>query len=125
MWKQLIETLTPDHEFGPPALWADVSLAEEKLAISFPDDLRNLLFEANGVQGEYGLGLIWPVERIVADNLRFRTFERFKDMYMPFDALLFLRTRVTAISLLFQSRMVLSTGSMSLRGTMRMTVALG
>ena len=89
MWKQLIAGLTPDHEFGPPALWAEVTLAEEKLGIKFPDDLRNLLFETNGVQGQYGLGLIWPLERIVADNARFRANEDFKDLYMPFDSLLF------------------------------------
>lgn len=82
MWKQLIEALTPDREFGPPALWVEVTLAEETLGIKFPDDLRNLLFESNGVQGEYGLGLIWPLERIVTDNASFRT-------YMPFDSLLF------------------------------------
>ena len=89
MWKLLIETLTPDHEFEPPALRAEVTLAEEKLGVKFPDDLRNLLFETNGVHGQYGLGLIWPLERIVADNTSFRTNEHFKDLYMSFDSLLF------------------------------------
>ena len=82
MWKQFSEALTPDREFGPPALWAEVTLAGEKLGIKFPDDLRNLLFETNGVHGQYGLGLIWPLERIVADNTRFRANEHFKDLYI-------------------------------------------
>lgn len=89
MWKQLIEKLSPDHEFFPPALWADVTIAGEKLGVAFPDDLKGLLRETNGVHGEYGLGLIWPVERIVEDNLNFRTSELFREIYMPFDALLF------------------------------------
>ena len=89
MWKQLIESLTPDHEFGPPVAWSEIALAEEKLGITFPEDLRNLLLETNGVQGQYGLGLIWPIHRIVDDNLHFRTNESFKELYMPFDALFF------------------------------------
>jgi hypothetical protein len=89
MWKQFIEALTPDREFGPPALWAEITLAEEKLGIKFPDDLRNLLFETNGVHGQYRLGLIWPLERIVADNTSFRANEHSKDLHMPFDSLLF------------------------------------
>lgn len=89
MWKQLIEKLSPDHEFFPPALWADVTIAGEKLGVAFPDDLKNLLRETNGVHGEYGLGLIWPVERIVKENLDFRTRKSFKELYMPFDSLLF------------------------------------
>jgi len=89
MWKKLIVSFTPDHEFAPPAAWATVTLAEEKLGVKFPDDLRALLFEANGVLGQYELGLIWPVERIVADNLRFRADHDFKDLYIPFAPLLF------------------------------------
>jgi hypothetical protein len=89
MWKQLIESLTPDCEFAPPALWAEVTLAEDKLRVKFPDHLRSLLLESNGVQGQYGLGLIWPLERIVADNKMFRENEDFRDLYMSFDSLLF------------------------------------
>jgi hypothetical protein len=89
MWKQLIESLSPDHEFAPPAAWSEIALAEEKLGVKVPDDLRALLFETNGVHGQYGLGLVWSFDRIVADNLDFRTKENFKDLYMPFDPLLF------------------------------------
>ena len=89
MWQQLIVSLTPDHEFAAPVAWAELALAEEKLGLQFPDDLRGLLLETNGVQGQYGLGLVWPVERIVGDNVNFRTNEVFKGLYMPFDPLLF------------------------------------
>lgn len=89
MWRELIQGLTPDHEFFPPTTWAEVSISEEKIGVRFPDDLRNLLRETNGVFGQYELGLIWPVERILADNLKFRADGRFREMYMPFDCLLF------------------------------------
>ncbi len=89
MWKQLVESLTAEREFSSPASWAEVTLAEEKLGVRFPDDLRNLLFESNGIMGPYELGLVWPVDRIVADNAMFRENEDFKDLYMPFDSLLF------------------------------------
>ena len=46
-----------------------------------------MLRESNGVRDRYGDGLVWPIERIVADNRMFRT--SFNDLYMPFDALLF------------------------------------
>jgi hypothetical protein len=39
------------------------------------------------VRGESGLGVVWPVERIASDNASFRV--SFRDVYMPFDALVF------------------------------------
>jgi hypothetical protein len=57
--------------------------------VEFPAQLASLLKESNGVQGEYGLGLLWSVERIEEDNLKFRTFPDFRKLYMPFNALLF------------------------------------
>ena len=32
---------------------------------------------------------MWSTERIQQDNIEFRTTEDFKDLYMPFDSLLF------------------------------------
>ena len=54
-----------------------------------PDDLRALLSETNGIEGEYGLALLWPTERIATDNVQFRTNADFADLYMPFDGLVF------------------------------------
>ncbi len=88
-WTDRVKALSPDCEFFSPALWADVTSAEAKLGVRFSDELRQLLFESNGVHGEYGLGLIWPVDRIVKDNLRFRENVAFQELYMPFDPLLF------------------------------------
>lgn len=45
--------------------------------------------ESDGIEGEYDLGLIWLLDRIVEDNLFFRGHTDFKELYMPFDCLLF------------------------------------
>jgi hypothetical protein len=64
--------------------------AERQLGLVLPSDLRAVLRESNGVEGEYELGLLWPLDRIVEDNFRFRTSEDFKSLYMPFSHLLFI-----------------------------------
>jgi len=89
MWKELIGQLHHDLKFFPPASAAMIADAERKLAISFPDDLRELLQESNAVVGPIGLGLVWSVEEIVRTNLEFRGSEEFRGLYAGFDQLLF------------------------------------
>lgn len=89
MWRELIKRLTSDCQFVEPAAYMQIAGAEEALTVRFPDELRSLLQESNGVLGSYGLGLVWPVERIQADNLNFRSNDDFRQLYMPFDPLLF------------------------------------
>jgi hypothetical protein len=48
-----------------------------------------LFNETNGVFDEYNCPLIWSTNQIIKDNLFFRTFNDYKDIYMPFDHLLF------------------------------------
>jgi hypothetical protein len=57
--------------------------------VALPEELRTLLEEADGIVGEYGLGVVWPIARIIEDNLTFRGSKEFRDLYMPFDCLLF------------------------------------
>ena len=59
------------------------------MAVRIPDDLRALLTESNGIDGEHGLGLVWPLQRIVEDNLAFRARPDFHELYMSFTDLLF------------------------------------
>lgn len=89
MWKELIQRLSGECEFAPPASPERIAAAERSLGIDLPGPLRDLLSETDGVQGEYGLGLVWPLDRIVEDNLTCRGNENFRDIYMPFDHLLF------------------------------------
>jgi hypothetical protein len=89
MWRELIRNLAPDCEFCEPAAYMQIAEAEQVLALKFPDELSSLLRESNGIHGSYGLGLVWPIERIREDNLMFRSDEGFRELYMPFDPLLF------------------------------------
>lgn len=88
-WRELVERLAPGCEFSPPATPAQLAAAERSLGVSFPDDLRELLSETNGVVGPAGFGLVWPVERVASDNTAFRSNADFRELYMPFDPLLF------------------------------------
>jgi hypothetical protein len=88
-WRDLVTKLTPDCTFAEPVAHAQIVAAQEALAVIFPDELSSLLQESNGVIGQYGLGLVWPIERIQSENLSFRKNEDFQELYMPFDSLLF------------------------------------
>jgi len=93
-WKEYIQTICvqakcAEANFSEPAEEQALSAAEKQLGMRLPHELRELLAESNGVLGEYDLALIWPIERIVADNRLFREDESFRDLYMPFDGLLF------------------------------------
>jgi hypothetical protein len=48
-----------------------------------------LLRESDGIEGEYGAGLVWSAERIASENLTLRTDTEFASLYIPFDPLLF------------------------------------
>lgn len=89
MWRELIEEVVPAAEVSAPAIGTALSEAAERLGHDLPDALVSLLLESNGLVGEHGLGLVWDLDRIVADNLDFRQRTDYRDLYMPFDPLLF------------------------------------
>lgn len=88
-WREYIQSITPAFAFHPPATLDEIVKEESSLGVVFPVDLRELLQETNGVEGSYGLGLIWNIERMQKDNLDFRRSTDFKNLYMPFNCLLF------------------------------------
>lgn len=75
--------------FSPPASNDELAAAAAALGTALPQQLRELLSETNGVEGEYGLGLVWEVARIAKDNKWFQTNEDYRELYKPFDGLLF------------------------------------
>ncbi|EGR1584616.1 SMI1/KNR4 family protein [Vibrio parahaemolyticus] len=89
MWKHLVSTLENNSRFESPARKLDIDNAEKLLNVSFPRQLQECLQEANGIYGEYDLGLVWPLDKIVHTNLQFRQSPNYKQLYMPFDSLLF------------------------------------
>ena len=76
-------------DFRERAAPQSIRAAEAKLGAPLPSELRDLLSETNGVEGEYGLGLVWTAERIGEDNARFRSDPEFTDLYLPFEGLVF------------------------------------
>lgn len=89
MWQEIVASITDDYRFAPPASEADIAQAEEKLGVAFPRELRAFLLEANGLHAHYGTHLIWSIDRIVSENVELRTTDDYRDLYMPFDCLLF------------------------------------
>lgn len=89
MWRSFLQSLSPDCSFSSAAEPDSIAAAQRRLQVEFPAELVDLLSESDGVQGQYGLGLVWPVERILSDNLAFRANADFQELYMPFDCLLF------------------------------------
>jgi hypothetical protein len=105
IWRDLIEEAFRKRPgeaavspvFDPPATLEALLGAEHGLGVELPGELRALLLETNGVgeamdlpDGPTEIGsLIWPVERILEDNLQFRNGLNYGQIYMPFDHLVF------------------------------------
>lgn len=89
MWRERIQALSSKAEFKTPGSAEAIANAEAVLGLQFPPDLMGALRESDGINGEYGLGLLWPIQRIVEDNRAYRSRSDFRDLYMPFDSLLF------------------------------------
>lgn len=89
MWRDILQKLSADITFQPPAAESEIAQIDRGLGLKLPDELREILKESNGVEGKHGLGLLWDAARILEDNLSFRNSSDFPDLYMPFDHLLF------------------------------------
>lgn len=89
MWIEMVRDLLPGAKFRAPAASESIAGCREALAVELDEDLSALLAETDGIEDEYGGALIWPVERIIADNQMFRANLAFAQLYMPFDPLLF------------------------------------
>lgn len=89
MWRELIAQLEPQANFAPGATAERLSQLELVLGVSLPIDLRSLLSESDGVEGQYGLHLVWSTDEIQELNLQRRNDPGFRSTYMPLDSLLF------------------------------------
>lgn len=65
---------------GPPATEEELRECEDVLGHPLPGEHTELLRAANGLEGEYGLGLIWTTRQIRP---------AIADLFMPFDGLVF------------------------------------
>ncbi|WKA52820.1 SMI1/KNR4 family protein [Planococcus liqunii] len=88
-WKSFIKNVSSDYHFTHPATFKDMRVIKEKLNVNLPKELEDLLRETNGVYDQFDCHFIWPIHKIIEENLYYRGWEDFKDIYMPFDHLLF------------------------------------
>lgn len=89
VWRELISRLGVDWHLADPARQDGIAAAEEALGHPFPDDLKALLLESDGVHDGLGAGVVWDLKRIREDNAFLRTDASIGELYMPFDSLLF------------------------------------
>ncbi|MBD8071591.1 SMI1/KNR4 family protein [Bacillus sp. PS06] len=89
MWKDYISSISKDFYFKSPATNAEIVQISEELNVELPKKLHELYSETNGVFDSFGCPLIWSNSQLVKDNLFFRNFADYKDIFMPFDHLLF------------------------------------
>jgi hypothetical protein len=88
-WKQLTKSYASDAKFARPAKEASIAAVEQSLGIRVPEQLREFWLEADGFTADYGSRVIWSVSHLDEQNRDFRNTPAFKELYMPFDHLLF------------------------------------
>ncbi|MFE1951029.1 SMI1/KNR4 family protein [Streptomyces sp. NPDC059524] len=88
MWRELAEEF-PGTELEGPAVPGALDRIEERLGQRVPSALRELLLETDGIEDVHGAESVWSTERILEVNASFRSQADFRDLYMPFDALMF------------------------------------
>ncbi|WP_329211480.1 SMI1/KNR4 family protein [Streptomyces sp. NBC_00683] len=89
MWKEAAAEALPEVEFRAPVDATALAEAVRRLGRDLPAQLTALLMETDGIVGEYGTDVVWSLDRILEQNLLFRSPDTFPDLYMPFDPLLF------------------------------------
>ncbi|EJS68020.1 SMI1/KNR4 family protein [Bacillus cereus] len=90
-WRNFIESIVTDCKFNPPTTETTIAKIEDMFQVKLPDELKNFLRETNGVKySEYDLPLIWNTDLFQQENYNMRSEQFFKEMYMPFDPLLFI-----------------------------------
>jgi hypothetical protein len=88
MWRELVESACSDCRFTTPAAESAAVEVQAALGTPAPSELQALWLEANGIQDRYGDG-IWSVDRVIRDNLEFRSYPEQNDLYMTFEACFF------------------------------------
>ena len=89
MWEDYISTISKEYSFKPPVPKTDITQITRELNVDLPKELLELYNETNGVFDTFNCPLVWSTSQVLEDNLFFRNFIDYKDIYMPFDHLLF------------------------------------
>ena len=90
-WTTLIQKISDEWKVAEPKSSIEtINNIEKKLNLKLPEELLKLYSETDGIKDKYGYDVVFPIEKIIPKNLEMRTFEGFKELYMPFDNLLFI-----------------------------------
>ncbi|MEU4228909.1 SMI1/KNR4 family protein [Nonomuraea sp. NPDC026600] len=74
---------------GSPAVSESIAGIEDAIGRPVPEALAQLLRETDGIEDEYGSHIVCPAKLIREHNQSLRTSPGFRELYMPFDGLLF------------------------------------
>lgn len=88
-WRARLAPLGKAVRLSAPASEGRVEALAGALGVSVPAELRALLLETDGVADRTGARVVWPADEIARQNREFRTKAEFRQLYMPFDSLLF------------------------------------
>ncbi|MFF3419734.1 SMI1/KNR4 family protein [Streptomyces sp. NPDC002698] len=89
MWRETAAQTFPGVGLREAVQESGLAVAQERLGRTLPAELRALLLESDGVIGHTDTDTVWPLDRIVEQNLLFWSDETLARLYMPFDAFLF------------------------------------
>ncbi len=90
MWTNFLKEISSSYEFSPQVSLEQISEVETVLGHLLPKQLKELYLETNGAyHNKNYLRVVWSLEKLVKDNLEFRSNSDFNSLYMPFDNLLF------------------------------------
>lgn len=89
MWIDYVNAISNEYSINPPASKVEINQITAELGVELPEKLLGLYNETNGVFDSFNCPLIWSISQVVKDNLFFRNFKDYKDIYMPFNHLLF------------------------------------
>jgi hypothetical protein len=89
VWNELLAAIPRLTITRQPVSADAIDDAARRLGQPLPLELTAILQEVGGVEGDYGLELIWPIDRVVTENLALREDADLARLYMPFDSLLF------------------------------------
>jgi len=89
MWKEFIKNISEGYILVEPAMENEIHKLEKIFSVEISNELKTFLSESNGVYDTYKCPIIWSVKQIIEENSNLRKYEHFKDIYMPFDCLLF------------------------------------
>ncbi|WP_379133892.1 SMI1/KNR4 family protein [Paenibacillus sp. sgz500958] len=89
MWKNDIRNIAERFLFNEPASAKEIEEIKSRFNIQDMDELRSFLEETDGVNDEMNCHFVWPASRIIEENSEQRSNEICKEIYMPFDSLLF------------------------------------